>query len=304
MKSTGVIIARFQTPYLHEGHYELISRVKEKHNKVVIVLGVSPVKGSLRNPLDFYTREKMVKKEFPDVVVLPLADTRNDERWSLNLDTLLSITFPSEKFLLYGSRDSFISYYSGRLETEEIPQKGALTATALREQISDCVRDSEDFRCGIIYAYANMYPKAYPTVDVALFRDNYSSILLGFREEEGKWRLPGGFTDPEDDDYESAALRELQEECGNLEVSDLKYEKSFKVNDWRYRKESDKIITLLFSCSYAYGNAKAGDDLDKVQWFSLEEVASMMEAGEVATEHFPQLNLLNSKYAKMTTLNT
>jgi bifunctional NMN adenylyltransferase/nudix hydrolase len=90
MKSTGVIIARFQTPYLHEGHSGLIENVRERHNKVVVVLGVSAVKGSLRNPLDFYMREKMVKMASPDVIVLPLADTRNDTTWSTSLDQLLS----------------------------------------------------------------------------------------------------------------------------------------------------------------------------------------------------------------------
>ena len=51
-KPTGVIIARFQTPALHEGHLSLIRQVKQKHNRLIIVLGVSPVKGSRKNPLD------------------------------------------------------------------------------------------------------------------------------------------------------------------------------------------------------------------------------------------------------------
>ncbi len=41
MNATGVIIARFQTPFLHEGHKALIQSVKENHKKIVIVLGVS-----------------------------------------------------------------------------------------------------------------------------------------------------------------------------------------------------------------------------------------------------------------------
>lgn len=303
MKTTGVIIARFQTPYLHEGHYELISYVQAKHNKIVIVLGVSPVKGSVRNPLDFYTRERMLKKEFPNIIVLPLADTRNDDRWSHNLDNLLSITFPNERFVLYGSRDSFIPYYTGKIQVEEIPQKGDFTATSLRDQISDCVMDTRDFRCGIIYAYANMYPSVYPTLDIAVMQDNYSSILLGIRNEEGKWRLPGGFTDPTDEDYESAALRELKEECGDIEVAGLKYEKSFRVDDWRYRNETDKIITLLFTCSYVFGSPKGSDDIDEVRWFSLDKVKAMIETGEVAKEHFPQLNHIINKYLKVSTLN-
>ena len=53
MKATGVIIARFQTQYLHDGHKYLLDEIRSKHNKVVVVLGISPVKGSKRNPFDF-----------------------------------------------------------------------------------------------------------------------------------------------------------------------------------------------------------------------------------------------------------
>lgn len=39
MVNTGVIIARFQTPYLHDGHLELIEAVKEKHEKIIVFIG-------------------------------------------------------------------------------------------------------------------------------------------------------------------------------------------------------------------------------------------------------------------------
>ncbi|MCZ8215507.1 MAG: NUDIX hydrolase, partial [Cyclobacteriaceae bacterium] len=179
MNTLGVIIARFQSPYLHEGHKSLIESVKKSHNKTVIVLGVSPVLGSRKNPLDFHTREKMIKKEYPEVVVLPLSDHPLDNAWSTNLDSLLSNSFPGSKFRLYGSRDSFIKYYSGRFEVVELPESGSHNATLIREKISDQVLDSEEFRTGIIYAYANTYLKVYPTVDIAMFRNNKTEILLG-----------------------------------------------------------------------------------------------------------------------------
>ncbi len=55
---TAVIIARFQTPHLHEGHKQLIGMVKENHAKLIILLGVSPIMSSRKNPYDYYTREK------------------------------------------------------------------------------------------------------------------------------------------------------------------------------------------------------------------------------------------------------
>jgi bifunctional NMN adenylyltransferase/nudix hydrolase len=296
MKHTGVIIARFQTPYLHEGHHQLISYVKERHNKVVIILGVTNIKASTRNPLDFYTRERMVKAGYPEIIVLPLADNKSDKLWSLSLDNLLRITFPSENFILYGSRDSFIPYYEGKNPVEEIPQTGDFSGSDLREEICDKVGISDDFRKGIIYAYYNTYPKVYSTVDIALFNETMDAVLLGRRKSEGKWRFPGGFTDPSDQNYEAAARRELHEECGNLEAGALKYEMSFRVDDWRYRNEKDKIFTILYSCKHIFGVPQGGDDLDEVSWLALSEFGEMLKSGEIVEEHIPHTNHILEKY--------
>src|SRR5215467_7350376 len=142
MNSTGVIIARFQTPYLHEGHRHLLEQLKAKHHKVVVVLGVSPVKGTKRNPFDFYTREKLIKATYPDFVVLPLADHPSNETWSLNLDELLCQCFPNEDFVLYGSRNSFIPFYSGSMPVEELQEQGDHSSTSIRDEYADKVLDS------------------------------------------------------------------------------------------------------------------------------------------------------------------
>ncbi|HEY9047840.1 MAG TPA: NUDIX domain-containing protein [Ohtaekwangia sp.] len=296
MSKIGVIIARFQSPYLHEGHKSLIESVRQQHNTMVIVLGVSPVKGSRRNPLDFQTREKMIKKEYPDVVVLPLADHPLDTKWSQNLDGMLSNTFPGSSFILYSSRDSFKTYYTGANETIELPENGSYRATLIREQISDKVMDSEAFRTGIIYAYANTYLKVYPTVDIAVMRNNRTEVLLGRKDIDNKWRLPGGFSDPTDESYEEAAARELREECGDIQITGMQYEGSFRVADWRYRNESDKIITTLFSTEFIAGDPAGSDDIAEVQWFSLQAVKQMMNDHRTASEHTPQLSTILNKY--------
>lgn len=296
MNNIGVIIARFQTPYLHEGHKALIETVQQQHNKTVIVLGISPVLGSRRNPLDFPTREKMIKKEYPDMVVLPLSDHPLDTKWTQNLDTLLSSTFPGSTFTLYGSRDSFMTSYSGSKKVVPLAENGPHNSTALREKFSDKVIDSEAFRSGIIYAYANTYVKVYPTVDIAVFRNDKTELLLGKKDIDNKWRLLGGFSDPTDDSYEMAAERELREECGAIEITGMRYEKSFRVNDWRYKREADKIITTLFSTDFIAGNPKGSDDIADVDWFTLEKVEKMLNTHEVAEEHYPQLQNLLEKY--------
>ncbi|MBB3056683.1 NUDIX domain-containing protein [Mucilaginibacter gotjawali] len=296
---TGVIIARFQTPYLHDGHKQLISQVEENHTKLVILLGVSPLLGSRKNPYDYYTREKMIKKDYPEVIVLPVSDNPSDKVWSDSIDSLLKSVFPGEQFCLYGSRDSFIPSYSGRFETIELPEHGDYNATELRKQYADKVFDSNDFRAGILYAYYNQYTKVYPTVDIALFRNNKTELLLGKKAINNKWRFIGGFADPEDESYETAAKRELSEECGEMETTGMGYETSAKINDWRYRSEADKIITLLFSCEYIDGAPLAQDDIAELSWIKLADVPQLMADGQTSDEHAGLFNHIIKKYLNL-----
>lgn len=294
----GVIIARFQTPWLHEGHKALIEAVQAKHTKTVIVLGVSPVLGSRINPLDFPTRERMIKNEYPAVVVLPLSDHPLDTKWSGNLDSLLASTFPGASFALYGSRDSFIASYFGKNKVHELPKHGDHSATEIRESVKEKIMDAVEFRAGIIYAYSNTYLKVYPTVDIAVFRNQYTEILLGKKDIDQKWRLLGGFSDPTDDSFEAAAWRELQEECGPIKVTPMKYEASFRVNDWRYKNESDKIITTLFSTEFVSGEPKGSDDIATVSWVPLNTLEELIYTQQTAPEHNVHFKILLERYTR------
>ena len=293
---TAVIIARFQTPYLHQGHIELLNTVQTQHNKLIVVLGVSPLAGSRRNPYDYATREKMIKSQYPEAIILPLKDHPSDKQWSLQLDELLKSTFPTEQFLLYGSRDSFISSYAGKHECQELPAHGDYNATEIRAKYGDKTGSSKDFRAGILYAYHKQYTKVYPTVDVAVLRNEKQEILLGKKLINNKWRLIGGYADPEDDSFEQAAQRELQEECGAIETGKMNYETSAKIQDWRYKNEADKIITTLFSCDYLYGNPVASDDIDQLAWFSWKELKQMITKEETTEEHQALFEFLLNKY--------
>lgn len=273
----GVIVGRFQTHYLHEGHLDLISHVLENHSQVIIMLGISRKQNSKRNPLDFATRKLMIENEFPSVVILPIVDNRSDEKWSQELDRMLSLPFGGKKTLIYGSRDSFIPHYKGRNAVLELEESGKYNATNLRDLASKTTLGTQDFRTGIIYQAYNNYPTAFPTVDICVYNEK-GEVLMAKKPSEKLWRFVGGFVDPTDSSLEAAAQRELSEETGgNLDVGtakNFKYITSQKVDDWRYRGDESGIMTTLFLVKHQSGFARPSDDIAEVAWIPFNEFSN------------------------------
>jgi bifunctional NMN adenylyltransferase/nudix hydrolase len=287
-KEIGVIVGRFQVPELHVGHVELIQRVVDNHKRVVIFLGVTPVLVTKKNPLDFITRKEMISKVFPNVTILALPDMPNDTDWSKELDKRLREVCPMGDALLYGGRDSFIKYYTGHFETTELDGIGDFSGTEIRKEVSQAIKASPDFRAGVIFAAYNQYPKVYPTVDVAIMKGD--EVLLGRKPHQTLFRFIGGFVDPTDDSFEQAAQREAQEETG-VEVGNLQYVGTARIDDWRYRHEVDKIITTLFTADYIFGNATAQDDIAELRWFKMKD----LKDSDFVEEHRVLWGLLREK---------
>jgi bifunctional NMN adenylyltransferase/nudix hydrolase len=266
----GVIIGRFQTDELHKGHVELIDWVVNNHKHTIVYLGLSPCKCTIHNPLDFETRKAMLLERYPDIKVYYLFDTYSDNLWSRDLDENIDrITGPNQSVCLYGSRDSFIPYYSGMYPTQELEQAVYLSATEIRKQLAQHYKGTADFRHGVIWATHNQYPKCFPTIDVAIFNDPGDEILLGKKIKEDKWRFIGGFVMP-GQTLEETVHREALEEAG-VTLSNLEYVGSFVIDDWRYRSEADKITSCLFTAIKQVGTPNPGDDIAKLQWFSFDE---------------------------------
>ncbi len=288
----GVVIGRFQTHIPHEGHIGLLKHVTTKHSKVIIFLGVSSVLGSKRNPLDFPTRKAMIQA-LPfineSVVILPIADCKSNTVWSLNLDLKIKEVFPTNSAVIYGSRDSFIPYYGGNNDTCELEPEVYFAAGDIRKQISNKVLESSEFRAGVIYANYNTYPTAYPVVD-GIILDERNRILLGRKQDEDKYRVIGGFVDPTDDSYEHALRREIREETC-IEVDDIRYLGSTKVDDWRYKNETDRgMVSAFYTCKYIFGTPTPKDDIVELRWFILIDALT----ADIVSGHKELLN----KYSK------
>jgi len=266
----GIIIGRFQCSYIHEGYRSLFTYVMQRHSRVIVFIGNSPLKGPDHDPLDFISRRMMIQSAYKTVEIYPINDVGDVDRWSKLLDSqIASIVSSTQDIILYGSRDKF--QYTGRYPVEHIEATEGISSTEIRKQLGLYPQNEQAWREGVIWLSQNRFPVCYATVDMAVIDLNRNLVLLGRKPGETFWRFPGGFSDVGSPSYEMDALREVKEET-SLEGLDVEYIGSHLIDDWRYRNQKDKIKTLFFAITSWNGEAIAGDDLQEVQWFTIESI--------------------------------
>jgi len=276
-KVVGIIVGRFQVPELHDAHKKLIEYVMNNHERVHILLGVSPHPSSYTDPLPFEVRRQMIEDQYPNIRCYPIKDTERDEMWVKNLDFMISTLESTNSIMLYGGRDSFISTYTKyhhKYETTElIPDEYVkiYSGTQLRDDVAKKLYSSLDFRRGIIWTNYNKYPTVYSTVDAFIMNSDKTKVLLCKKNESDPlWRFVGGFADTNSDTFEKDVIREVKEET-NMDVVELDYVGNYKIDDWRYNNQHDCIRTMFYVVC-AVGNPYPDDDIVSVKWFDIEEV--------------------------------
>lgn len=305
MNKLGVVIGRFQVPFLTEGHKYLLDTVLNNHDKVLVLIGVHQSQPSRRNPLNFEVRRLMLEGYSPRIEVLPVNDVGSNEVWSSRVDQLIEMV--SSDAVLYGSRDSgFTEVYSGKFPTVKLPAAptGVFSGTAVRDTVGEEAMDDIAFRKGVIYGQYNRFPNVHSVVDIATVQTHtwsyngqlpgYSVItlddplvLVGRRTNAGAYQFPGGFVDNTDPSMEAAAVRELREETGiDLEIqyqeTRVQFLGSMQIKDARYQNE-DRIMSSLFMAQLLGPVvAKAGDDLAEVKWFPASELMENLKLNHQA----------------------
>ena len=128
------------------------------------------------------------------------------------------------------------------------------------------------------------YPRPAVTVDAILI-SNQNSVLLIERGRDpfcGKWALPGGFIDM-DEELETACRRELKEETG-LRVGELK---QFRAYGGVNRDPRHRTISVIF---YAFVESEliphAGDDAANAKWFLLNDLPELAFDHNLILEEF------------------
>lgn len=224
---------------------------------------------------EWHDKEPMAIK--PDLIFSPIYDHESDEYWSKQVDAkVLERSKPEDEITLYGGRDSFIPTYSGIFKTKEIQDLGILSMSGTEAREAVQRPDTKEGRAGAIWASYNQWPKMYQVVDALILNAN-GQVLMCRKEGCEQWSLVGGFVDPEDETLEDAVKREVKEETG-LEVSP-EYQFSLRIDDRRYTKEVDKVMSHVFLCTLA-GNCfdpVPADDIVEAKWFDRMELPPVIE---------------------------
>ncbi len=265
----AAVVGRWQVDDLHAGHYKILDEIVANHKKVIVFVGVQENLGSAENPLDFPSREAMIKEHFPQVLVLPIHDRLLDTDWSKDLDKAVRLVAPIGTVTLYGGRDSFIDRYSGQFSTIELDVLGHETGTDIRREVGRKARSTADFRAGVIYASVNRYPRVFMVVDIAIVEPG--RILLGNKTGgQNDWGLPGGFVD-RNEALESAARREAMEETGFL-CETIEYIGSYVIPD-RRMGSTDNMLSALFIGHPIQAAGRIQDkEFKDLQWFSIDKL--------------------------------
>lgn len=117
------------------------------------------------------------------------------------------------------------------------------------------------------------YPRPMLTVDCVVVKNNIEGkfILLVLRGNEpfkGKWALPGGFVDI-DEDLEDAVRRELFEET-NVKVDSIK--QLFTVGTLNRDPRGRTISVIYYAEVDESVKAFAGDDAKELCWFNINDI--------------------------------
>lgn len=126
-----------------------------------------------------------------------------------------------------------------------------------------------------MFCYEHPHPAVTADVAVLRHRDERLEILLVRRARgpyDGKWALPGGFVEI-DEDLEAAARRELAEETG-LEGMSLEQLRTFGDPG---RDPRERVITVVYIAVLDGGQAdvRAASDADEADWFDVTELPDL-----------------------------
>ena len=142
-------------------------------------------------------------------------------------------------------------------------------------------------RYGVGVVYTSEYPYFYVTVDIVILtiRDDALCALAVRRGEEpykGRWALPGGFVQP-DEDLVDAAARELKEETA-VSTGDARLEQLASFGE-PGRDPRHRVVSVAYLAVLPNGpEPRAGSDAAGASWERVDRL--LRRRATLAFDHF------------------
>ena len=115
------------------------------------------------------------------------------------------------------------------------------------------------------------YAGSEPTVS-ALVTDDGGRILLArrkFEPEAGKWDLPGGFLEVDEEPLDGLR-RELREEAG-VEIEPLEFAGAW-TDRYGGAEDASATLNLYWHARIASGEPTPADDVAELRWFAVDDL--------------------------------
>lgn len=243
----GVIVGRFQTPYLTKPQLENISFACENSDELAIFVLSMEISFSYHNPLPFDTRLLMLKRYLEDKKKPARFFEIKDEKYASRIktsidDKLLRYYPPATKMTMYGK--GFIEVYDGICDTVITDFKGTSGTHARNEALEQPKSPSEIHTKGQIFAALFREAVCYNYVVVLpYYREGDKLKVLAVKPEKYlKLSFPMIRIRGEEKSiqgYAKACMNEFLPLAGQLEYRTLNVQ---LVDDWRFRKSRDVCI--------------------------------------------------------------
>lgn len=140
LKNTSVVVGRFQTPELHEGHISLLQKAYNESDKdLIVILAVTKDTPSLKNPYSPSVREKTILEasyaRFNVRAFATIKDYDSDHVWSHHLDIIIESLTNCRNVKIYHSRDSIKGHYFGKYPLVAVKSNSKLSSTEIRDKV-------------------------------------------------------------------------------------------------------------------------------------------------------------------------
>jgi len=311
MFDVAVLIGRFQ-PF-HNGHATLLEDAFSVGRKVVLVLGSAGAAPSPRNPFSAVQRESMIRASLDveknaRLVVVGQRDVWDTPRWAEQVQAAVSAAARGTTALVGHHKDATSAYldHFPQWSMVEIPRRGPLDATPLREQILSqlgCHEVLEAIRGSIPAGTMRWLENwaigpqrqdlTHESIAISRYREKWrtgpflaadavvrcgGSVLLVRRATalgKGLWALPGGLALP-GEQLEDAARREAKERTG-FDLAGIR-PTGAEVFAHPGRSLRGRIATHVFLYELDLDEApavKCGERDSEAAWVPITELASL-----------------------------